>query len=986
MKPTCIAYTNTNEYNIQTCGFHQTFKKINYILMKSKLLVGILFVFSFVFPQFTKAVPAYPFPVKVVQPDGTEISVKLNGDEFFHYQTTLDGYLITRDKDGFFKYGKLSKKKEIAPSKYRVNNIEKRTKEEINFIKQLPKGIDFSKQNQLNRIQRASSVTVTEKSGRKAYPLTGSPKSLVILVNFSDNSFTVSSPKEAFTKLLNQNGYSENSSTGSARDYFYDTSTGKFNPQFDVVGPYTLPQTMGYYGENGSDGMDKNPQQMIIDACRLADNDDVDFSQYDTDRDGYVDNIFVYYAGYNEAEGAPANTIWPHRWTLANYNTKFDGVVVFDYACSSELRSSRGANMCGIGTFCHEFGHVLGLADYYPTDGGTHFTLSYWNIMDAGAYLNDGKTPPTYSAFDRFFLNWLTPIELKSSGNFTLQPLTSSNSAYLISKDGNHNLVGNSPNPSEFFMLENRQKSGWDAYLPGHGLLVTHINFNQSDWENNTPNNIAGKLGYKIVEADGIGSEQTLAGDPFPGINNITTCSLVLRNGTKLKKSLTNITENNYINLDFMGEENSPIVGAMSNFSAFETVQGTPSNAQLLKISGKKLKENILLAFSENKHFEMQLENDFNAEWTKNLILAPIDSVVDTTRILVRYNPTEPSYLDVHNEIISITSKDATPIYLNLQGKSTRPVYVIPPVATEATDVTISSYVAHWEPVTDATGYYFTAYYISNESSETTEGFDNGLTPSSGWTITAQALSTSASYSGKEVPAIQFKNSGEMIQTENYVLPAIKLSFFVKSFSGNGALKVEAKNDSDKWITIDNVSVTTSLSAIKTYTFTESDHYNQFRLTYQKESGYLIIDDITVGFAKKINYNEKDKWITSTTDTVINLPSNSDCYYKVKASDKTLRNSVILYENITDFSNLIYVHTLPDVGKQLKAYVNREDKTVTITVPNTSTVVRIYDVTGKLIVSEIPRYNKFTIDALKNRIPGQLYIIVAGDRTAKIIM
>ncbi|HQF10947.1 MAG TPA: hypothetical protein PKV22_01565, partial [Paludibacteraceae bacterium] len=320
------------------------------------------------------------------------------------------------------------------------------------------------------------------------------------------------------------------------------------------------------------------------------------------------------------------------------------------------------------------------------------------------------------------------------------------------------------------------------------------------------------------------------------------------------------------------------------------------------------------------------------------------------------------------------------------QGKSTRPVYVIPPVATEATDVTISSYVAHWEPVTDATGYYFTAYYFSNESSETTEGFDNGLTPSSGWTITAQALSTSASYSGKEVPAIQFKNSGEMIQTENYVLPAIKLSFFVKSFSGKGALKVEAKNDSDKWITIDNVSVTTSLSAIKTYTFTESDHYTQFRLSYQKESGYLIIDDITVGFAKKINYNEKDKWITSTTDTVINLPSNSDCYYKVKASDKTLRNSVILYENITDFSNLIYVHTLPDVGKQLKAYVNREDKTVTITVPNTNTVVRIYDVTGKLIATEIPRYNKFTIDALKNRIPGQLYIIVAGDRTAKIIM
>ena len=957
------------------------------IFMRKRFIPVILFIISFTFPQFSKAIPAYPFPVKVIQPDGTEISIKLNGDEFFHYQTTLDGYLITRDKDGFFKYGKLSKKKKIEPSKYRVNNIEKRTKEEINFVKQLPKSINFSEQNHLHRLQRASSVAVAADSQSRAYPLTGSPKSLVILVNFSDNSFTINSPKEAFTKLLNQNGYSENGSTGSARDYFYDTSTGKFNPEFDVVGPYTLPQTIGYYGENDNDDMDKNPQQMIIDACRLADNDGVDFSQYDTDKDGYVDNIFVYYAGYNEAEGAPANTIWPHRWTLANYNTKFDGVVVFDYACSSELRSSRGSNMCGIGTFCHEFGHVLGLPDYYPTDGGTHFTLSYWNIMDAGAYLNDGKTPPTYSAFDRFFLNWLAPTELKSSENFTLQPLTSSNNAYLISKDGNHNLKGNAPNPTEFFMLENRQNSGWDTYLPGHGLLVTHINYNQSDWENNTPNNVAGKLDYEIIEADGIGSESTLSGDPFPGKENVTTCSLVLRDGTKLIKSLNNITENNNnVNFYFVGEGKYPIITWFSNFSTFETVQGTPSAFQILKISGKKLKDSIQITFTENKYFEMRLGNDFSAEWTKNLILAPIDSVVDTTQILVRYNPTEPSYLDVHNEIISITSKDATPIYLSLQGKSTRPVYVVPPVATEATDVTISSYVAHWEPVIDATGYYFTAYYISNESSETTEGFDNGLIPSSGWTITAQALSTSTSYSGKEVPAIQFKNSEEMIQTEKYMLPAIKLSFFVKSFSGKGALVVEAKKESDEWITVDNVSVNTNLNTTKTYTFDESDNYTQFRLTYQKESGYLIIDDITVGFAKKINYNDKDKWITSTTDTVINLPSDCDCYYKIKASDKTLRNSVILYENITEFSNLIYVHTLPDTGKQLKAYVNREDKTVTITVPNTNTVVRIYDITGRLIVTEIPRYNEFTIDALKSRIPGQLYIIVAGDRTAKILM
>jgi M6 family metalloprotease-like protein len=948
--------------------------------------------------SFTHAVKAYPFPVQITQPDGTVLTVRIHGDEFHHIKTTVDGYLVKQNAKGFWTYASQDATGKITPSDVIARDVSSRSAQDIQFLKSLKNSSSVS----LQRVKASGrQFQKPQLSVRKnAFPLTNSPRSLVILVNFSDKSFVTSSAQSAFTNLLNQSGYSANGATGSARDYFMASSYGKFSPEFDVVGPYTLSKTMKSYGANDADGYDVDPARMIVDACKAADNAGVDFSKYDTDNDGLIDNIFVYYAGYNEAEGAAENTVWPHRWVVytseessTDYtydgtvaSVTFDGVRLYDYACTSELKGTSGSNMCGVGTFCHEFGHVLGLPDYYPTDGGTHFTLSYWNIMDAGAYLNDGKTPPTYSAFDRFFLNWLTPIELKSSGNFTLQPLTSSNNAYLISKDGNHNLVGNSPNPTEFFMLENRQNSGWDTYLPGHGLLVTHINYNQSDWENNSPNNIAGKLDYEIVEADGIASETTLAGDPFPGTKNVTTCSLRVRNGTKLTKSLTNISENNNINFYFIGEGNYPIITPISNFSTFETLQGTPSAPQILKISGKKLKDNIQIAFTENQHFEMRQENDSNVEWVKSLILIPVDSVVDTTQILIRYNPIEPSYLDVHNEIISITSKDATPIYLDLQGRSTRPVYVVPPVATEATDITISSYVAHWEPVTDATGYYFTAYYFSNESSETTEGFDNGLTPSSGWTITAQALSTSASYSGKEVPAIQFKNSGEMIQTENYILPAIKLSFFVKSFSGKGALKVEAKNDSDKWITIDNVSVSTSLSAIKTYTFTESDHYTQFRLTYQKESGYLIIDDITVGFAKKINYNEKDKWITSTTDTVINLPSNSDCYYKVKASDKTFRNSVILYENITDFSNLIYVHTLPDVGKQLKAYVNREDKTVTITVPNTNTVVRIYDVTGKLIATEIPRYNKFTIDALKNRIPGQIYIIVAGDRTAKIIL
>jgi len=333
---------------------------------------------------------------------------------------------------------------------------------------------------------------------------------LVILVNFSDKDFITANPQTAFTDLLNQEGYSANGGTGSARDYFHDASNGLFNPQFDVAGPYTLPHNFAFYGENDTDDQDKNPRQMVIDACVLADASGVDFAQYDTDNDGYVDNIFIYYAGYNEAENAPANTIWPHRWSLSNYNTKFDGKIIFDYACTSELRGKSGSNMCGIGTFCHEFGHVLGLVDYYATNNSTHHTLSYWNIMDAGAYLNLGRTPPTYSAYDRFYLNWLIPIELKTKQEVTLDALTESNKSYIITQNGNHNLNGSNPDPTEFFTLENRQPKGWDTYLPGHGLIITRINYNASTWSSNTPNNDPLAMGVYIIEADEIPSDNSL--------------------------------------------------------------------------------------------------------------------------------------------------------------------------------------------------------------------------------------------------------------------------------------------------------------------------------------------------------------------------------------------------------------------------------------------------------------------------------------------
>ena len=940
------------------------------------------------------AIPATPYPVKIIQPDGTEITVRLRGDEFFKYKTTIDGYTLTPDVNGILTYAQQDASGNLITTNIKANEIANRTAAEIQFIKKLTPNLSFEKQNLIRRAQRAAAVT-SSTTFQRNYPVVGTPKSLVILVNFSDKSFVTSTPSTSFTNLLNQSGYSTNGGTGSAKDYFRDNSAGVFNPQFDVVGPFTLPNSIAYYGGNDSSGNDTNPRQMVIDACTKASLNGVDFSQYDTDGDGIVDNVFIYYAGYNEAEGGPANTVWPHRWTLADYNTTFNGKIIYDYACTSELKGNSGSNMCGIGTFCHEFGHVLGLDDMYNTNGDYSYnTLSYWDIMDSGPYLNSGRTPPAYSAYERFYLNWLIPAELKKAQNITLDTLTTSNQAYIITQNGNSNLNGENPSPVEFFTLENRQKKGWDAFLPGHGLLITHILFNSTTWDDNTPNNTASAMGVDIVEADGIASDATLSGDPYPGTSNVTSYSPTLRSGINISKPLTYISEKNgIIKFRFIGGGNLPTINTIGNLSTFKTVQGTPSDTKTISVSGVNLISDINLTFKTNNHFEMKKETDAETAWSKTITLArnPADSTVGKTNIQIRYNPTVPSYADTHKDTLLLQSTNADPDIVPMSGISTRPVYVVPPVATDATDITIASFVANWNSVFDASGYYLTVYNMSDGESKLTQGFNNGLTPPANWTITATAISSSTLYSGDSIPSIEFKNTGELIQTEQYLLPVNTLSFYIRSLAGiNGYLQVDAWNGTI-WTKIDSIPITSSLNTTETYTFSTSSNYNQFRLTYTKVAGYIVVDDVAVGFSQKLEYNVRDKWLTSTSDALINLISNRDYYYKVKASDKTLNtDNSVKYENITNFSNLIHVKTFQDrsnaktlIAVADSVYVDNNG-TVNVYIPSTDVVINVYNTIGQLIRTiKNPASNKIEISGLAR---NHIYIIQAGGRVTKVVL
>ena len=435
------------------------------------------------------AIPARKTGIVIAQPDGSEITVYQHGDEHFHWQTNGKGEWLKLDEDGFYRVTEALSKEQIE----------------------------------------AKRIASPKRAMQAAYPLNIAPRGLVILVNFADVAFETE--KAEMDSMLVGENYTRNysysykgktyniNSQGSARQYFQDASNGQYNPQFDVIGPVTISNNMSYYGKNDSYGNDMYPDKMVSEACKLADTEfEVDFTQYDNDNDGYVDFVFVVYAGYGEADGGASTTIWPHAWNLysaAGRRCELDGKVVDLYACGNEL-DYYSKTHTGIGTFTHEFSHVLGLPDMYITNNANHTTLNEWDIMDYGPYNNDGNTPPTYSAYERFFMGWLQPRLITEPENVELKELQESNEALLISSTDQHNLIGNNPDPTTFYIVENRQQEGWDKSLPGHGMMLTKIQYNYTKWYQNTVNNSSSKMGVDLIEAKGNTSNSGKTTDLFP--------------------------------------------------------------------------------------------------------------------------------------------------------------------------------------------------------------------------------------------------------------------------------------------------------------------------------------------------------------------------------------------------------------------------------------------------------------------------------------
>lgn len=499
------------------------------------------------------AVPALPKVVRVMQPDGTYVSIRLVGDEYLHFNTTEDGYTVVKDSRGFYVYAQKGTDGQLAATKQVAHDEAERQPEEVQFLSGIAKWTTPAMTKAASEEKQAELKRQARARDRRRDPLYdyNNFKGLVILVEFNDKSFSIDDyhsfaddmmNKENYTGYRDKNGRNV-SCTGSVRDYFRDQSLGQFEPQFDVFGPYQID--FSQYAANGTSGSSR-----ILRAAVDAANADIDFTDYDRDGDGVVDMIYFIFAGNASSySGNDSRLLWPHRSVLTegwNYMIR-DNVILYDYACSVELygwtSQPSTVTLDGIGTICHEFGHVLGLPDLYDTDyeqgGGQSKHPGDWSVMSGGSYFNNGRTPVGYNLYERYAVGFTVPQLISETGSYELDALHESNAGLRI----------DSPVKNEYFLLENRQQVKWDQYLPGHGMLIFRVDSTSARvWQNNTVNANPNHNYFELVRARGTSSAASY--DPFPGrgnvtkVNNVTSpANLKTWSGKDTRFGLLNIKE-----------------------------------------------------------------------------------------------------------------------------------------------------------------------------------------------------------------------------------------------------------------------------------------------------------------------------------------------------------------------------------------------------------------------------------------------------------
>ena len=524
----------------------------------------------------------------------------------------------------------------------------------------------------------------------------------IILVEFQDKRFN-NTRDQIISSML--------TGSESVGQYFRDQSNGLYEPDFDVYGIYTLSQNRQYYGGN-SNGTDQGLGSMVTEACEMASADGVSFSPYDTNGDDYCDVVIVIYAGVGEAQATTTHpeAIWPCNWDLASaayYGTGGNGEFrpatsdpyVNTFAVFNELHGSNDntTTIDGIGTFCHEFGHCLGLPDFYDTGGGNHYGLGDWDIMCLGCYNNDGFTPPGYSAYEKVFMGWIEYITPKPGTYYTLpvwnQKNASTDKAVCIMSDLNEN---------EYFILENRRKQGWDRYAPGQGIMITHVVYDADRWWNNTPNNEDIQL-MSLMNADNNWSYYNESTDLWPqsGKTEFTDSSTpaaklnlkangsVVSNAGYLGKPVTEMVINQDGTASFWymkGAASNPVISVSSESIDFGGVMMNTSGTATFNVVGQALTGDVTLAL-----------DDANGVFSINPTVISAADAANGMTVTVTFEPEE---CQNYNATVTLSSNGAEDLVVNLSGNGTIEAYAPVMLPADSAFINLTKFRADWTDLT----------------------------------------------------------------------------------------------------------------------------------------------------------------------------------------------------------------------------------------------------------------------------------------------
>lgn len=869
------------------------------------------------FVQATFAIPAYPKPLKVKQADGSWITIQMHGDEHGHYVMTSDGIpLVFNAQLRNYEYADW-KNGEVQASGIKATEASDRSAQVKKFIESQDKSaiLESFKRARLQQLQQVFSArrnaslknginsasplsAVSSQVSRSSsnpqeeklnnFPTTGEVHSLVILVQFADTKFSTvgSDAHQFFNSMLNEPGFTySNGANGSARDFYVNSSNGKFQPQFDVIGPVTLPKKYSYYGANQGSSVD-NParlEQFVREACTLAD-PLVDFSQYDHNQDGYIDNIYFFYAGKGEADSGDGNAIWPHSAYysdmakdagLSETSLKLDGIEVGNYTCSNEINGTLiTPQPAGIGTFVHEFGHVLGLADHYDVNYGmTTFAPGSFDTMAQASYNNNGNTPAAFSAYERACLGWLDLTVLKNGVDSlnVLPDLNDSNKAYVVPVGGT--------NDEEYFIMENRQKKGWDAFIPGHGMLLWHIDYDAKAWEKNELNITGTHQRVDIVEADNKLTDNTRAGDPFPGTSNVTQCNLTSWAGGKVM-SLDDIEEKDgIINLMLGGlnlKLNTPDVKVTEVQDSSIVVGWTDVPV------AKRYVLNISSVVNGKKE-SLPLYN--NKVYTAAQPSLHVEGLSPETTYEITLQANRGSYSsDVYTQQLTTAAIPFSKYYVT---------------DVKATAVGKTGFTASWKGMEAADDYVVTLHKLVYATESTQKGYDFSDELEGMPSLWETNGNLSMNNYGEESPCLRLNKIDTYLKMASAGNRISSVKFFAKSSSSTKAtLAVEAYQNGE-WKQIATLQGGADMASGDTYSYDLPELADSVRLNViQRTSGAFYIDDVLLGCNalihepvaayQKVSTNGKTEFAFSGLETdatyalVVNASKKGELSYSSK--------------------------------------------------------------------------------------------------------